>query len=70
MQRVLSVQGMSCGHCVKRVEKIIARHEGIADIRVTLGANEATFTALSPDVDVDAIAKAVSEAGYPATTQS
>jgi copper chaperone CopZ len=32
MQKKLSVDGMTCEHCVKRVQKIIEKFQGVSDV--------------------------------------
>ena len=65
MQKRLDVQGMTCQHCVKRVKKIIEKHEGVSDVEVSLDEKEARFTCASDD-DRAAVIKAINDFGYTA----
>lgn len=58
----LNVSGMSCGHCVARVEKALAGVSGVERVQVSLDAGAAFVTA--GDADRAALVKAVEEAGY------
>ena len=44
MEKKLSVEGMTCQHCVKRVAKIIEKAPGVSDVQVSLENKEAVFT--------------------------
>jgi copper chaperone len=61
----LSIRGMSCGHCVKHVEKALADLDGVTTREVRIG--EATVEFDAAKQTADAIAAAVTEAGYDAT---
>jgi len=61
----LSIQGMSCGHCVKAVQQALAPLAGISKAEVKVGS-----AALAYDeslVSKDAIMKAIREEGYQVT---
>lgn len=59
---VLTVEGMSCGHCSARVEKALNAIAGVS-AKVDLQAKTAAVT--HPDtVSIDALKAAVTEAGY------
>lgn len=59
----LRVEGMSCGHCMSRVEKALQAVEGVESAEVNLGSGTATVEH-SPDVSVEILAEAVENAGY------
>ncbi len=61
MKKTLKVSGMSCMHCVARVEKAIAAVDGVTDVKVSLENGEAT---VDGNFDVAAAVKAVADAGY------
>ena len=61
MKKTLKVSGMSCMHCVARVEKAIASVDGVTDVKVSLENGEAT---VDGNFDVAAAVKAVADAGY------
>lgn len=65
MERVtLKVGGMSCGHCVKAVEKALTGVEGAAAEQVQIG--QATVAYDPAKTNVGAIIDAVADAGYDA----
>lgn len=61
MKKTLKVNGMSCMHCVARVEKALAAVEGVTDVTVSLEKGEAV---VGGSFDVAAAVKAVTDAGY------
>ncbi len=65
MKKVLTVEGMSCGHCAARVEKALSETAGVASAKVNLKKKTAVVT-LSADVSDAALADAVEKAGYKA----
>ncbi|MHB8190939.1 MAG: heavy metal translocating P-type ATPase [Ferrimicrobium sp.] len=63
---VLNVTGMTCASCVGRVERALAKVDGVAEARVNL-ATEAAEVTVSGLVDNDALVDAVHAAGYEAS---
>ena len=60
----LEISGMSCEHCVARVKKALEAVPGVAVANVRIGGAEVRF---DPAVaSTDAMAAAVTKAGYPA----
>ena len=67
MEKVhLSVEGMSCAACTGRVERVLRAQPGVVAAQANLVTRRAEVT-LSQAVDVQALAAAVSKAGYQAT---
>ncbi|MBS1913608.1 MAG: copper-translocating P-type ATPase [Bacteroidetes bacterium] len=62
---VLAIDGMTCASCVARVEKAIARVEGVQEVAVNLATNRAQVK-IGPAVDLEAIRDRVERAGYSA----
>jgi copper chaperone CopZ len=62
-----TVQGMTCGHCVKAVTEEISAIPGVRDVVVELESGLVTVTA-EADPTADAVAAAVDEAGYTLVT--
>jgi len=60
----LSINGMSCGHCVALVKQTLAALPGVQVNAVDIGTATVTYDASVESAD--AIANAVSAAGYPA----
>lgn len=63
MKKVLSIEGMSCNHCVKAVEKALGKITGVSSVEVDLDAKTATVT-LADKVSDEALKEVVTEAGY------
>ena len=57
----LNITGMSCGHCVKAVEKALRGVPGVQSAEVSLEAGRAT---VQGDADAQALMAAVKEEGY------
>ena len=60
----LTVEDMSCGHCVGRVTKSVQALDKDAKIEVDLPTKKVTIDSTA---DLDAIAQAIDAAGYPVT---
>ena len=59
----LKIEGMTCASCVARVEKALARVDGVGDVRVNLASEEARLAA-PVALDPAALVEAVEAAGY------
>ena len=60
--QVFSVQGMSCGHCVKAITHAVQAKDPAANVRVDLAAKEVGVeSSLSPEQ----VIAVISEEGYP-----
>jgi len=66
MKKVLEVKGMTCGNCVKRVNKIISGFDGVSDVAVDLERMEATFESDPQMTDVGKVVQAINDFGYAA----
>ena len=60
---VLNVSGMKCGGCVANVEKALQVLEGVETVDVSLENKTAIVTG---SADPELLARAVTDAGYPA----
>lgn len=60
----LKIQGMTCNHCVMRVQKALKGTAGVQDAQVDLQKAEAVVSYDDAKVSVDTLASAVVEAGY------
>ena len=57
---VLALEDLSCGHCIKNVEKVLTAFSGVEHVQVTL-----RFAKIyAKDVEVNRLIEAVTEAGY------
>lgn len=63
----LKVQGMTCNHCVMRVQKALKGVAGVSDAQVDLSKAEASVTFDESKVTMDKLTGAVIEAGYKVT---
>ena len=64
MEKKLSVEGMTCQHCVKRVAKIIEKAPGVSGVQVNLENKEAVFTCDETGTNVDEIVQAINDFGF------
>ncbi len=62
MKKVLSVEGMSCAHCVAHVKEALASVPGVTAAEVDLGKKRAVVE--GQGLDDAALKSAVAEAGY------
>jgi len=60
----LSVSGMSCSHCVDRVEKALKDFPGVEAVAVRLKPGEAVVT--GKELDAERLAETVNELGFEA----
>ena len=64
----LDISGMSCEHCVSRVDKTLKSLPGVAGATVHIGGATVAFDPAV--VSSDEIAASVTHAGYPARSAS
>ncbi|BFI99388.1 copper chaperone CopZ [Priestia sp. Y58] len=60
----LSVQGMSCGHCVKAVEGGVGELNGVKSVEVSLEDAKVTVAFDPRQVTVEDIKEAIDDQGY------
>ncbi len=58
------VQGMTCGSCAARVQRVLAKQQGVAEAEVNFATGKARVVASGGEVDVDALRTAVERIGY------
>ncbi|MBD8531201.1 MULTISPECIES: heavy metal translocating P-type ATPase [unclassified Massilia] len=63
----LTVEGMSCGHCVGRVTKTVQALDANAKVEIDLATRKVR---IDSKADVERIAAAIDEAGYPVTARA
>jgi copper ion binding protein len=63
MKKKISIEGMSCGHCVNHVKEALAELKGVEGVDVSL-ADKSAVIEVSGDVKDEAIKYAVEDAGY------
>ena len=59
----ITVDGMTCGHCVNAVQTEVGKLEGVTDVAVDLSSGQGTGVAETTP-DPAALQEAVEEAGY------
>src|SRR6478672_7696406 len=64
---VLDISGMTCAACVNRVEKSLAKVDGVSEASVNLAAETASVHFDPTRVDAAALSAAVAKAGYTGT---
>jgi len=60
----IKISGMSCAHCVARVEKSLKNLDGIKEVQVDLETGKATVQYDSKKVEPSKLEDAIKEAGY------
>ena len=63
MNKLATIEGMSCGHCAHHVTEALEEVKGIKNVEVSLEERSARFEA-DPSVTDEAIKAAVDEYGY------
>ena len=64
MTQTITVEGMTCGHCVQTVEDALREVSGVTDANADREAEQAS---VNGDADIKALVKAVEDAGYTAS---
>ena len=62
--QTMPVQGMTCGNCVKHVDKALRGVSGVSNVSVDLASNSATVSYDEGVATKVALVEAVKEAGY------
>ena len=65
----LSVRGMDCASCVAHVERAARQVSGVREVTVNLARGRASVAFDANTTDLDRIASAVSDAGYPTSPE-
>lgn len=63
MTKVMTIEGMMCGHCTGRVQKALEALDGVKEVTMSLENKTATIEA-DETVAEDSMIAAVTEAGY------
>lgn len=63
MEKLLIVEGMSCGHCSARVEKALMALEGVSKATVNLESKEVMIEIVG-DLSNDILTETIEDAGY------
>lgn len=62
MKKIISIEGMSCNHCVMHVTNALKEVAGVSMVNVDLKKNKADVEGSA--LDDEALKNAVTEAGY------
>ena len=63
MKKKISIEGMSCDHCIKHVTNALSDLDGVNSVDVNLSGNYAIITTANEVNDAD-IKAALDDAGY------
>lgn len=63
MTKKLSIEGMTCGHCVKHVEEALNELDGVISAKANL-AEKNVLVDLSQDINESVFKDAMKEYGY------
>jgi len=64
-ETLITISGMSCGHCVNRVKKAVDALKGISSSDIQIGTAKVSFDETL--ISREKIAAAIEEAGYKVT---
>ncbi|HPE90298.1 MAG TPA: heavy-metal-associated domain-containing protein [Spirochaetia bacterium] len=65
MKKILTIEGMSCGHCAMRVKKALEEVAGVSSATVDVTEGKAVVEGDAPDSNM--LRGAVEKAGYSVT---
>lgn len=57
----IHITGMTCGHCVRTIERAVGTVPDLGDARVNLPQNQLTYSGAAPR---EAVIAAIRDAGY------
>ncbi|MBZ5751140.1 MULTISPECIES: copper chaperone CopZ [Metabacillus] len=60
----LSVQGMSCGHCVNAIEGSVGQVDGVNQVNVKLDSAQVEVLFNESQVSIDKIKETIEDQGY------
>ncbi len=63
MKKLVSIEGMSCGHCVRHVEEALKELAGVVSVVVDLKEKNAVVE-MNQELSDEQIKGAIEEAGY------
>ena len=64
--KTIFIEGMSCGHCSKRVEGTLKVIKGVKSVSISLEDKKAEVT-LKTDVDNEVLKKSIEDIGFEVT---
>lgn len=66
MKKILTIEGMMCGHCTAHVEKSLKAIDGVTDVAVSLQEKTAEVS-MNKDIADKVFKDVISEEGYEVT---
>lgn len=63
MEKILKVDGMTCGHCKARVEKVVSAIDGVDSVEADLASKNVTVK-MSKDISEQTLSDVIVDAGY------
>ena len=63
--KIILIEGMSCGHCSKRVEEALKSVKGVKNVSILLEEKKAEVI-LKTEVDNDVLKQAIEDIGFSA----
>lgn len=66
MRKLVKIEGMSCGHCVKHVEEALKELNDVSGVTVSLKDRNAIVD-MKSDIDDSIIKAAIEDVGYDVT---
>lgn len=63
MKKRIRIEGMSCEHCLKRVQNALSGQEGVSEVQVNLKEGTATFRVKETVTDTT-LKELIEDSGY------
>ncbi len=63
MKKIISIEGMSCGHCVNHVKEALSELEGVKNVAVSLENKNAEIE-IEKDIPQEKIKEIIEDLGY------
>jgi len=63
MEKIIKVEGMSCGHCEKRVENALKELNKVEIIEISADKNQVIIN-IDDNEDLEEVKEAIEDAGY------
>ncbi|MEG0254985.1 MAG: copper chaperone CopZ [Vagococcus sp.] len=64
----IKIDGMSCGHCVARIEKAVSEIDGVEKFKIKLKDAEAKIKFDETKVPLEKVMEVITELGYEASS--
>ncbi|MBO0420088.1 MAG: copper chaperone CopZ [Vagococcus fluvialis] len=68
MKQKIKIDGMSCNHCVAKVEKAVSELDGVDKIKVKLKDAEAKVKFDETKIPLDKVLEVITDLGYEASS--